>query len=93
VGHPRFQPYAVRSGDKIVAGANLFIAGDVASLNAARRRRSSGAAAPRPRSSTPGSKPPGPTADGVRGDYSHAPVSHRPNLAPAAPRGRSSRMN
>jgi GNAT superfamily N-acetyltransferase len=34
VGHPRFQPYAVWSDDRIVAGANLFIAGDVASLNA-----------------------------------------------------------
>ena len=35
VGHPRFQPYAVWDGDRIVAGANLFVAGDVASLNAA----------------------------------------------------------
>jgi GNAT superfamily N-acetyltransferase len=34
VGHPRFIPYAVWSGTAIVAGANLFIAGDVASLNA-----------------------------------------------------------
>ncbi|MFI6077819.1 GNAT family N-acetyltransferase [Actinoplanes sp. NPDC051343] len=34
-GDPRFQPYAVRAGDSIVAGGNLFIAGDVASLNAA----------------------------------------------------------
>jgi len=33
-GNPRFQPYAVWDGDSIVAGANLFIAGDVASLNA-----------------------------------------------------------
>jgi GNAT superfamily N-acetyltransferase len=32
---PRFQPYAVWAGDSIVAGANLFIAGAVASLNAA----------------------------------------------------------
>ena len=35
VGNPRFQPYAVWAGDSIVAGGNLFIAGDVASLNAA----------------------------------------------------------
>jgi GNAT superfamily N-acetyltransferase len=34
-GNPRFQPYAVWAGDSIVAGGNLFIAGDVASLNAA----------------------------------------------------------
>ena len=34
-GNPRFQSYAVWAGDSIVAGANLFIAGDVASLNAA----------------------------------------------------------
>jgi GNAT superfamily N-acetyltransferase len=34
-GDPRFQPYAVWDGDSIVAGGNLFIAGDVASLNAA----------------------------------------------------------
>ena len=35
VGHPAFRPFAVWDGDDIVAGANLFVHGEVASLNAA----------------------------------------------------------
>jgi GNAT superfamily N-acetyltransferase len=34
VGHRGFHPYAVWAGEAVVAGANLFIDGDVASLNA-----------------------------------------------------------
>ncbi|MET8157690.1 GNAT family N-acetyltransferase [Sphaerisporangium sp. NPDC005289] len=34
VGHPRFRPFAVWDGDRVVAGANLYLHGDVGALNA-----------------------------------------------------------
>ncbi|WP_249998535.1 GNAT family N-acetyltransferase [Actinoplanes sp. M2I2] len=33
VDHPRFHPYAVWDGDTIVGGGNLYVHGDIASLN------------------------------------------------------------
>ncbi|MEU4409467.1 GNAT family N-acetyltransferase [Streptosporangium sp. NPDC023963] len=35
VGHPAFRPFAVWDGDEMVAGANLFVHGEIGSLNAA----------------------------------------------------------